>query len=79
MGLTVHSFALFLVDAVIFRDEEVELVVWAGGGAYLVFVVDVVTGAELVVVSWLAVTEEECLPQALEICWKLWIFRERMT
>lgn len=48
-GLTVHGFALFLVDAVVLGDEEVELVVRTGDGTDLVFVVDEVAGLESVV------------------------------
>lgn len=51
MALTVHRFALLLVDAVIFGDEEVELMVWAGDGADLVLVVDEVAGVRLAMVS----------------------------
>ena len=54
-GLTVHGFALFLVDAVILGDEEVEIKVRTGDGANLVFVGDEVAGAESAVRSWLVV------------------------
>jgi hypothetical protein len=54
-GLTVHGFALFLVDAVILRDEEVEVMVRTGDGANLVFVGDEVAGAGSAVRPWLVV------------------------
>ena len=55
-GLTVYCLALFLIDAVILGDEEVESVVWAGNGPDLVFLVEVVAGIELVKVPRLAVS-----------------------
>jgi hypothetical protein len=77
-GLTVHGFALFLVDAVILRDEEVEVMVRMVDRADLVFVGDEVAGAESAVRSWLVVGKEgECLPQALQIRWELGVFGQR--
>lgn len=36
----VHCLALSLTNSFIFRNEEVELVIWAGDGSYLILLVD---------------------------------------
>lgn len=37
---TVHCLALGVTDSFIFRNEEVELVIWAGDGSYLILFID---------------------------------------